>query len=52
MVPVTPEYVLEGIYEVDIAGIRYPASVSLRSPILPATEVQQSVSERYLATQQ
>lgn len=52
MVPVTPEYVLDGVYEVDIAGIRYPASVSLRSPILPVKEVQQSATERYLATQQ
>ncbi|KAF2368189.1 Glycine cleavage T-protein-like N-terminal [Trinorchestia longiramus] len=50
MIAVTPEYVLDGVYEVDIAGIRYPASVSLRSPTLPATEAA-SADERYLATQ-
>lgn len=32
---VTPEYVTTGQYEVDIAGIRYPAKVNLHSPNLP-----------------
>ena len=32
---VTPEYVTAGQYEVDIAGIRYPAKVNLHSPNLP-----------------
>jgi len=32
---VTPEYVTSGQYEVDIAGIRYPAKVNLHSPNLP-----------------
>jgi len=36
MLPVDPQYVLAGSYEVDIAGIRYPATVSLRSPTLPS----------------
>ena len=49
MLPVEADYVLDGVYEVDIAGIRYPAAVSLRSPTLPAAGQQSS--ERYLATQ-
>uniref|UniRef100_A0A2P2HYX7 Pyruvate dehydrogenase phosphatase regulatory subunit n=1 Tax=Hirondellea gigas TaxID=1518452 RepID=A0A2P2HYX7_9CRUS len=48
MLPVEPDYVLSGFYEVDIAGIKYPATVSLRSPTLQATEA----TEQYLATQQ
>jgi pyruvate dehydrogenase phosphatase regulatory subunit len=32
---VTPEYITTGQYEVDIAGIRYPAKVNLHSPNLP-----------------
>lgn len=32
---VTPEYITTGEYEVDIAGIRYPAKVNLHSPNLP-----------------
>lgn len=32
---VTPEYVTAGQYEVDVAGIRYPAKVNLHSPNLP-----------------
>jgi pyruvate dehydrogenase phosphatase regulatory subunit len=32
---VTPEYITSGQYEVDIAGIRYPAKVNLHSPNLP-----------------
>ena len=51
MVPVDAEYVLDGVYEVDVAGIRYPASVSLRSPILPTPSADSQVSGRYLATQ-
>jgi hypothetical protein len=32
---VTPEYITTGQYEVNIAGIRYPAKVNLHSPNLP-----------------
>lgn len=34
--PITTDYVTNGLYEVDITGIRYTARVSLRSPTLPA----------------
>ena len=51
MLPVDPRYIMEGVYEVDIAGIRYPASVSLRSPTLPAPATQAVSKDRYLATQ-
>lgn len=33
---VTNEFVLSGDYEVEIAGIRYPAKVNLHSPLLPS----------------
>jgi len=42
MIPVDYDYVLSGTYEVDIAGIRYPASVSLRSPYLATGSKQTS----------
>jgi pyruvate dehydrogenase phosphatase regulatory subunit len=32
---VTPEFVKTGIFEVDIAGIMYPATVRLNPPVLP-----------------
>lgn len=47
---VTPEYIMAGHYEVDIAGVRYSASVSLRSPSLP-TKFPEPQDNRYLATQ-
>ncbi|MPC23106.1 Pyruvate dehydrogenase phosphatase regulatory subunit, mitochondrial [Portunus trituberculatus] len=47
---VTPEYIMAGDYEVDIAGVRYSASVSLRSPSLPS-KFPEPQSNRYLATQ-
>lgn len=47
---VTPEYVMDGLYEVDITGVRYSASVSLRSPSLP-TKFPEPQDNRYLATQ-
>ncbi|KAK7070590.1 hypothetical protein SK128_018438 [Halocaridina rubra] len=50
MTSVTPEYVMSGNYEVDIAGVRYSASVSLRSPSLP-TKFPEPQQDRYLATQ-
>ena len=50
MMPVTSQYVMDGIYEVDIAGVRYSANVSLRSPNLP-TKFPEIKEKRYLATQ-
>ncbi|CAL4065180.1 unnamed protein product, partial [Meganyctiphanes norvegica] len=47
---VSPEYIMEGDYEVDIAGIRYSASISLRSPSLP-TKFPEPQMGRYQATQ-
>ncbi|KAK8393212.1 hypothetical protein O3P69_013309 [Scylla paramamosain] len=47
---VTPEYIMAGDYEVDIAGVRYSASVSLRSPSLPS-KFPEPQGNRYLATQ-
>lgn len=47
---VSPEYIMDGDYEVDIAGIRYSASVSLRSPSLP-TKFAEPQMGRYQATQ-
>lgn len=47
---VTPEYVMDGLYEVDIAGVRYSAIVTLRSPSLP-TKFPEPQDNRYLATQ-
>ncbi|MCL4123272.1 UNVERIFIED_CONTAM: hypothetical protein GTU68_015012 [Idotea baltica] len=46
---VTSEYVMDGEYEVDIAGIKFSAVANLRSPTLPSkfTEHQK---DRYMAT--
>lgn len=49
--PVTNEYVLNGDYEVEIAGIRYPAKVNLHSPNLP-TKYPDIERESYQATRQ
>uniref|UniRef100_A0A8D8PN36 Pyruvate dehydrogenase phosphatase regulatory subunit, mitochondrial n=1 Tax=Cacopsylla melanoneura TaxID=428564 RepID=A0A8D8PN36_9HEMI len=46
---VTSDYVLSGHYEVDIAGVRYPAKVNLHSPILP-TKYPDRERQAYLAT--
>lgn len=46
---VTNDYVLSGEYEVDIAGIRYPAKVNVRSPNLP-TKFPDKEREAYQAT--
>lgn len=46
---VTNDYVTSGQYEVDIAGVRYPAKVSLHSPNLPSKYPDQE-REGYLAT--
>lgn len=43
------DYVLSGHYEVDIAGIRYPAKVNLHSPNLP-TKYPDQEREGYFAT--
>ena len=45
----TPEYVTSGQYELDIAGLRYNAVVSLRSPTLP-TKFRESYGDSYVAT--
>lgn len=45
----TPDYVTSGQYEVDIAGLRYNARVSLRSPTLP-TKFRDTYGDHYLAT--
>lgn len=50
MVQVTPEYIMAGHYEVDIAGVRYSATATLRSPSLP-TKFPEPQDNRYLATQ-
>ncbi|XP_035788593.1 pyruvate dehydrogenase phosphatase regulatory subunit, mitochondrial-like [Anopheles albimanus] len=47
--PVTNEYVLSGDYEVEIAGIRYPAKANLHSPNLP-TKYPDQEREAYRAT--
>ncbi|XP_076045354.1 pyruvate dehydrogenase phosphatase regulatory subunit, mitochondrial [Oratosquilla oratoria] len=47
---VTTEYVMEGSYEVNIAGVKYAASVGLHSRTLP-TKYPEPQSNRYLATQ-
>lgn len=47
--PVTNEYVLSGEYEVEIAGIRYPAKVNINSPNLP-TKYPDKEREAYHAT--
>lgn len=46
---VTNDYVLTGYYEVDVAGIRYPAKVNLHSPNLP-TKFPDKEREAYKAT--
>lgn len=46
---VTPDYVTSGQYELDIAGLRYGARVSLRSPTLP-TKFRQTYGDSYVAT--
>jgi pyruvate dehydrogenase phosphatase regulatory subunit len=46
---VTNDYVLSGDYEVEIAGIRYPAKVNLHSPNLP-TKYPDQEREAYKAT--
>ena len=45
----TPDYVTSGQYEVDIAGLRYNARVSLRSPTLP-TKFRETYGDHYVAT--
>lgn len=47
--PVTNDYVTSGEYEVEIAGIRYPAKVNINSPNLP-TKYPDKERESYLAT--
>ncbi|XP_022910768.1 pyruvate dehydrogenase phosphatase regulatory subunit, mitochondrial isoform X2 [Onthophagus taurus] len=46
---VTNDFVLSGDYEIDIAGIRYPAKVHLHSPNLP-TKFPDKEREAYQAT--
>jgi pyruvate dehydrogenase phosphatase regulatory subunit len=46
---VTPDYITGGQYEVDIAGIRYGARVSLRSPTLP-NRYRDTYGDHYVAT--
>lgn len=46
---VTNDYVLNGDYEVEIAGIRFPAKVHLHSPNLP-TKYPDQEREAYKAT--
>ncbi|XP_052873288.1 pyruvate dehydrogenase phosphatase regulatory subunit, mitochondrial [Anopheles cruzii] len=46
---VTNDYVLSGDYEVEIAGIRYPAKANLHSPNLP-TKYPDQEREAYKAT--
>jgi pyruvate dehydrogenase phosphatase regulatory subunit len=46
---VTNDFVLNGDYEVEIAGIRYPAKVNLHSPNLP-TKYPDTERESYKAT--
>lgn len=41
---------MAGHYEVDIAGVRYLATATLRSPSLP-TKFPEPQANRYLATQ-
>lgn len=49
MLPVSNEYVMSGEYEVEIAGIRYPAKVNINSPNLP-TKYPDKERESYFAT--
>ncbi|KAB0792639.1 hypothetical protein PPYR_14600 [Photinus pyralis] len=46
---VTTDFVQSGHYEVDIAGVRYPAKVNLHSPTLP-TKYPDQEREAYQAT--
>ncbi|KAB7506153.1 Pyruvate dehydrogenase phosphatase regulatory subunit, mitochondrial [Armadillidium nasatum] len=46
---VTPEYVMDGYYEVDVAGIKHAANASLRSPNLPS-KFPDITRDRYMAT--
>lgn len=46
---VTNDFVLSGNYEVEVAGIKYPAKVHLRSPNLP-TKYPDQEREEYKAT--
>ncbi|KAL3275748.1 hypothetical protein HHI36_020494 [Cryptolaemus montrouzieri] len=46
---VTNEYVMNGEYEVDISGIRFPAKVNVHSPILP-TKFPDQERDVYRAT--
>lgn len=45
----TPDYITSGQYEVDIAGLRYNAKVSLRSPTLP-NKFRETYGDSYVAT--
>lgn len=48
---VTNDYVVSGYYEVEIAGQRFPAKVSLHSPTMPSTgDADPLPQERYMAT--
>ena len=49
---VTNEYVMNGEFEVEICGIRYPAKVNLHSPNLPSMVPDKDIDEkdRYQAT--
>lgn len=49
---VTNEYVMNGDFEVEICGIRYPAKANLHSPNLPSMVADRDIDEtdRYLAT--
>lgn len=46
---VTTDYVLKGLYEVEIAGRRFPAKINLHSPHLRTASVE-SQQESYMAT--
>lgn len=50
--PVTSDYVLNGDFEVEICGIRYPAKANLHSPNLPSMFPDKDIDEkdRYQAT--
>lgn len=49
---VTNDFVLDGEFEVEICGIRYPAKVNLHSPNLPSPVQDKDIEEgdRYQAT--
>lgn len=46
---ITNEYVLNGLYEIDIGGLRYPAKVNVHSPKLP-TKYPDRERDLYQAT--